>query len=93
MEREISGNLNWVRWKHLLRHNVATEQHQPGDNIYGVYTLRQACMCKVSVIHLTVLLGPSLPNSGWAFNVRARSYACVHTRDFGFKSHPKDYGV
>ena len=27
------------------------------------------------------------------FNVRARCYACVHTRDLGFKSHPKDYGV
>merc|ERR1712121_33291 len=50
-------------------------------------------MCKVRVIHLTDSLGPSLPNSGWAFNVRARSYACVHTRDIDFKSHPKDYGV
>ena len=38
----------------------------PGK-LLGVYTLHLACMCNVRVIHLTGLLWPSLPNSGWAF--------------------------
>ena len=50
-------------------------------------------MCNFHVIHLTDLLWPSLPISGWAFYMRARSYACVHAWGLCFKSYPKDYRV